>query len=51
MWHYLRALKNYSQTPKGKHDLIDYSKAIVLIILTTMIIIATIKILIINWKA
>ena len=36
---YIQTLKNYSKTPKGKHDLFDYTKAVALILSTTIIII------------
>ena len=38
MKNYLRTIKNYLKTPKGRHDFLDYLKAIVLIILTSLII-------------
>ncbi len=30
----IRTLKNYLSTPKGRHDAIDYARAIVIILLT-----------------
>ena len=35
---YLRTLKNYLRTPKARHDLKDYARALVMILLTTLII-------------
>ena len=40
---YIKTIRNYLQTPKGKHDFIDYSKAIILIILTTLIVVVILK--------
>ncbi len=35
---YLRTLKNYLRTPKARHDLKDYARAGMLILLTAAII-------------
>lgn len=35
---YLRTLKNYLQTPKARHDLKDYARAGLLILLTALIV-------------
>ena len=36
---YLRTLKNYLRTPKARHDLKDYARALATILITTAIII------------
>ena len=38
MQRYIRTLINYWRTPKGRHDLIDYAKAIAIILSTTAVI-------------
>ena len=43
MRNYLKTIKEYLNTPKGKHDFIDYLKAIILIILTSLILLIIIK--------
>ena len=35
---YLRTIKNYLNTAKGKHDFVDYVRAGFIILVTTMII-------------
>jgi hypothetical protein len=35
---YLRTIKNYFNTAKGKHDLVDYIRAGFAILVTTMIL-------------
>ena len=40
---YLKTLKNYLQTQKGRHDLIDYLRAAVIIIFTTIMMIMVLK--------
>ena len=35
---YLRTLRNYLQTPKARHDLKDYARAGLLILLTALIV-------------
>lgn len=40
---YLRTIKNYLQTPKGRHDTLDYLKALVLIVLTTLIVMVVLR--------
>lgn len=42
--NYLKTLKKYFQTPKGRHDILDYLKAMILITLTTIILLIIIKI-------
>ncbi|MBR6012836.1 MAG: hypothetical protein IK062_03510 [Selenomonadaceae bacterium] len=36
---YLKTIKNYLQTPKGRHDFFDYLRAGLLIFFTTLIVI------------
>ena len=43
MLGYFRTLKNYLQTKKGRHDAIDYLKALILIALTTLIVMVVLK--------
>ncbi len=38
MIEYLRTLKNYLRTAKGRHDFLDYLRAVVLILLTALIV-------------
>ena len=40
---YLRTLRNYLKTPKGRHDTLDYLKALILIVLTTLILVVILK--------
>lgn len=40
---YLRTLSNYLKTPKGRHDTLDYLKALILIVLTTLILVVILK--------
>ena len=43
---YLRTLKNYLRTPKARHDLKDYARAVCIIFLTTAIVLILITIFI-----
>lgn len=36
---YLRTLKNYLRTPKARHDLKDYARAVAMIFATTALVI------------
>ena len=40
---YLRTVKNYWNSPKGRFDILDYGKAIVYFILTTIVILLAVK--------
>ena len=40
---YLRTIKNYLRTPKGRHDTLDYLKAFIIIILTTLIVMVVLR--------
>lgn len=40
---YLRTIRNYWKTPKGRHDILDYLKAIVMIVLTTLIVLEVLR--------
>ena len=40
---YLRTIRNYLKTPKGKHDTLDYLKAFALIVLTTLIVLEVLR--------
>ena len=42
---YIRTIKNYLQTKKGKHDVVDYLKAICLILITFIILLLISKII------
>lgn len=33
---YLRTIRQYIETPKGRHDTLDYLKAVILILITIM---------------
>ena len=35
---YVRTLKNYFRTPKGRHDFFDYARAVAIILFTSLII-------------
>ena len=35
---YLRVIKDYWKTPKGRHDILDYTRAIIIVIVLTIII-------------
>ena len=35
---YVRTLRNYFQTPKARHDIKDYARALAIILLTAIII-------------
>lgn len=36
--NYLKVIKDYWNTPKGRHDIIDYLRAILIVILLSIII-------------
>ena len=38
MENYLKALKNYLRTPKGRHDFFDFLKAAGIIFLTALLV-------------
>ena len=40
---YLRTLKNYIATPKGRHDVLDYFRALIIIALTSALIMSIVK--------
>ena len=42
---YLKTIKNYLQTSKGKHDVTDYLRAVIIIVFTTIVIIMMLKII------
>lgn len=48
LWENTKALIRYCQTPKGKHDLLDYSKAALVIFATILLIYAFIIVIIEN---
>ncbi len=43
LFGYLRTLRNYLKTPKGRHDTFDYLKALMLVVLTTLILVVILK--------
>ena len=40
---YIYTLRNYLMTAKGKHDVLDYLKALTLIVLTTLIVLEVLR--------